>query len=147
MEQIEIWSSWEPVERFSNMYEIEDMITTETTIEIILSSFPENSPKMIRIFFDKGYTAYRFSDETYRIDTLHFVSETYKDSLKNWSFFRVSNSQYIKSLNENNYEINKNIFMHFTIFTSNFVLEILSQHEPKVELINSNWYKFKRFIS
>ena len=66
------------------------------------------------------------------------LSEHYGDSFYGtWTFFKVSNSEYLRWLSNQSFETMNSTFMHFTFVTGNSILDVICTYEPKVKFVGT----------
>ena len=132
----EQWTRWEPTQGLSAKYYIDNISNDIKEFNILLSESKNENIKIL-ISFDHSVDAYRSTYESFRQKTLAFLDEEYGTQFySDWTFFKVSNSTYLKWLSEQSYGITNSISpTHFVIYAMNFVLDIAATYEPKVQLI------------
>lgn len=91
----------------------------------------------IEILFDGYIDAFRYTNESFCFKIFGDLSKQYGDDFyKDWSFFKVTNSEYLKWLSEKSHTWSDRFpFIHFCIFGGNEVIDILAQYEPKIRFI------------
>ncbi len=133
---MEQWIRWEPARGLSSKYSIESTIFDDNGLKIILCDELDQTKK-ISLVFDGIIGSYKLTDETYKIETWAFLDKQYGANFySKWTFFKVSNSSYLRMLSEESSGIadSRNL-IHFVIIEVNVVLEIVASYEPKVELV------------
>ena len=122
----------------STNYNLVSVVDNMEGFEILLSD-DSNDKKGIRIIFKNSVESYRCSDETYRLKTFEDLSDQHGTKFyAEWSFFRVLNSRYLHWLSEQSCGISDSRpLMHFSFFTTNSILDIITSYEPKVEFVES----------
>lgn len=132
----EHWTLWQPIGNASRHYYLESCSTTnEQGLEIILT---DDSDNKVSIKLPGYICSYRIANESFVMDTLVFLENTYgKDFYVQNTFFIVENSEYLKWIKKQvdpiAYEAYK--FKHYCIFTSNEIIDIISNYEPEVKQI------------
>ena len=129
----EQWQKWIPVENLSNKYYLKNIIDIQD-FKIILSDM-QNSK--IEVFFENSVFSYKRSIGSFSEELINDISEKYgTEFIKNWTFFKVSNSEYIKWLSEQSLGISIPYELkHFSFICSNCILDIASTYEPEVRTI------------
>lgn len=135
----EQWSRWEPIEGLSSKYSIESISNTIDGFELLLAD-SDDEKKMIRIIFENSVYAYKSTNETFRCKLIYDLDEQYGTNFYgNWTFFKVNNSSYIKSMSEESCGISDSQpLIHFSILASDSVVDIIAVYEPIVQLIQKN---------
>jgi len=134
---LERWVRWEPIEGLSFKYFIKEIIDNPNLFKIVLK--PLNSEqKSIEVLFENGVRVYRRTDESFRAKLVHDLDEKYKvDFYKNWTFFKVENSEYFFWISDQSYEWSDvHSFIHFSLIASNAVVDVLADYEPVVKFID-----------
>ena len=131
----EQWIKWEPIEGLSANNSIYAVIDNPDQFKIILSNH-DHETKQTLITFDKSVDSYWFTKEILRINTVYHVRDHYGKDFLNWTFFKITNSNYLK-LFSNKLEGSNNFFpyMHFSFFTDDECLCVIATYEPKIEFI------------
>lgn len=133
MEFKEEWKKWEPIKNVSAKYFIDYILNNSKIFKIILTN-RDNEFKKVSILFESPIHAFRWSDETYRYKTIIMLSEKYGRSFYSGTFFKVTNSDYIKWLLGQSSEIkNENDLIHFSFIGANSVLDVIGSPDPIVE--------------
>ena len=131
----EKWIKWEPVEALAPLYYIDEIHDTMAGFTIKLSEYKDEKKGVI-LLFENGIEGYRNADESFRYKTILYLHKQYGDSfLGQWTFFKVQNSSYIQWLLEESCGTNYSLSLtHFSFFTGNDVLDVVSTDEPTVTL-------------
>ena len=135
----EQWIRWEPIPELENKYYIDSLIDTIERFEILLVD-TKTGYKKVRVVFEYGVDAYRCTGEQFRLKLIGRLNEKYGiDFYAKWTFFKVENSFYFEWLSEESDELSDPFFdgkaLHFSFITDDYVLDVISFHEPKVEFI------------
>lgn len=132
---MEKWIRWEPLKDLSGKYYLDSFVWPEEGLIIELSN--ENKGKKIQILFDGSIDAFRYTNESFCFKIFGDLSKQYGDDFyKNFSFFKVTNSEYLKWLSEKSLTwSNQFPFMHFCILGGDEVIDILARYEPIVKFI------------
>lgn len=78
--------------------------------------------------FKNGIEAYRMTNESYRLKTMHDLSSTIDDDFyTEWSFFKVENSQFIADIVPK--ESTQN-YTHFVFSTEDEFFEVIASYDP-----------------
>lgn len=132
----EKWTRWEPINNLDEKYYVETIIDNSDGFKIVLSSAKDFERK-IQIHFKDSVKAYRRTNETFSLQTVHFLDENYEeDFYGKWSFFKVANSEYLEWLNKQSFGISETFnFTHFCILGSDDMIDIAANYEPEVSHI------------
>jgi|SRR5579862_3646837 len=132
----EQWTQWRPIEQLAPGYYITAIIDDVTGFYIRLGE-SNNSPQGLFITFQRSIDAYRTTDEGYRAAKLLYLNDTYgHDFFAKWSFFKVTNSEYLKWLAQESGGIfNSKSNEHLVLITEDSMLDIATTYEPKIEII------------
>lgn len=130
---MEKWNKWIPLENLQPKYNVDSILDSFDGLKIILSDTKDSSKKVI-FNFDGLIDSYRSSDEGFSLRKLNELEKFYgNDFYKNWTFFTVENSEYIKWLSNESYGVYDSIpKQHYSFLASNVVIDIISLEEPKV---------------
>lgn len=133
----EQWVKWEPVEGLSANYYMESILDTSDGFTIHFFD-TNDEEKRIQVIFEYSVSAYKSTNESYRLNTMHKLAEHYgKHFYEDWTFFKIANSSYVQWLSEESYGITNSLhFIHFSFLTPNSFLDVIATYEPKVILIN-----------
>lgn len=132
---MEEWARWEPINGLSGKYFINSLIISEERLVIHLSD--NDKIKKIEIVFDNGIDGYRYTNESFYFKIFGDLSQKYgTEFYKNWSFFKVTNSEYLQWLSKKSRTWSDQFtFIHFCIFGDDEVIDILARYEPIVKFI------------
>jgi len=133
----EQWSQWKPINNLAGKYYIESISDNINGLKIVFFEW-HNETKKVIITFTDSVDAYRSTDEIFRLKLISDLKEKYKSKLYGkWTFFKVDNSAYIKWLSKQSYTISdERSFMHFSFVGVDSILDVVTNYEPKVALIN-----------
>lgn len=134
----EKWTRWEPINGLEGQYAIKTLIDDTEAFTLHLFKW-DNPNKKVLIKFDGIICSYRSTDETYRYKLIEYLEEKYGSNFyKDWTFFKVNNSNYVKWLSEESCSISDHFSCteHFSILGIDCVFDIIASYEPKVEIIN-----------
>ncbi len=133
---LEQWTHWKPIEGLSKKYYTDSLSRDNNKFEMVLSD-SEDEYKKIRIFFDGGVQSYRSTNESFRLAIVDDLHERYGVQFYgHWTFFKVTNSSYLKWLSEQSDGISDIYnFTHFALLTADSLEDIISGKEPLVEFI------------
>lgn len=133
----EKWIKWEPIKNLSRKYYLESLVENHDGLKIMLSS-AENDAKQILIYFQDSVKAYRKTDESFILLTLHYLGENYGSAFYgNWDFFIVENSEYLNWIIKQSHEIYEpHDFKHYCILASDVMIDIIAGYEPTVQHID-----------
>ena len=132
----EQWARWEPISGLAEKY---DIVTVSEEIEgfrVVLFDEQDSTKKAI-ISFEQAVSAYRSTDESFRYKLIRDLDERYgSDFYGKWTFFKLTNSLYLEwLLDQSEGVFDPKSYIHFSIITSDSILDIVASYEPKVELI------------
>ena len=113
-------------------YEISEIVQNIKGVLIDL----DDEINRVSIFFENTVLALRVCDEGDRLRTIQGVLANKGDSFfVGWPIYIVKNSEFSKWFENETFEIRKQeSFKHFAIVTPNDVVDILSNHEPKIQV-------------
>jgi hypothetical protein len=134
----EQWVKWEPIKGLSAKYYVESISDGIEEFKIVLVE-AYNKKNKVQITIPDSIYAYRSTYESFRLDTLYSIDKQYETKFySEWTFFKVTNSSYLKWLSEQSYEITDNLHLiHFSILALDSVVDFVDVCDPKVELIMS----------
>ncbi len=132
---MEEWTRWEPINGLSGKYYLDYFSWSEKGFIVELIS--ERKKERIQILFDEYIDAYRYTNESFYFKLAGDLSDKYGDDFYgNWSFFKVTNSEYLKWLSEKSCTLSDQMhFVHFCILGGDEVIDIINNDEPKVKII------------
>ncbi|MGC2310232.1 MAG: hypothetical protein WA432_01265 [Candidatus Babeliaceae bacterium] len=132
---LEKWIQWQPIPNLMKKYYIDSISDTFDGFIILLSD--ENNKSNVRVMFENSIDAYRSTDESFRLKTIHDLGQYYGSSFyTQWTFFKVINSEYLHWLSEQSYKITDTLsFIHFSFIAADSILDVVTNYEPRVELI------------
>jgi hypothetical protein len=133
----EKWTRWEPTGNLSTKYyvqSISDTFSAGFKIKLIDYHHPE---KKVLIAWPGSVYAYRQTYESFTLLTLNDLIEQYGKNFTDWTFFKIENSEYLKWISKQSYEITDSLnFTHFCIYSTEEMVDILSSIEPEVSIIS-----------
>jgi hypothetical protein len=132
----EEWKKWEPIKGLSEKYYTKSILDDfEQGFKVVLCD-EKNEKKQVIVTFENSVCSYKWTNETFRIDTAAFLDKQYgKDFYTKWTFFKVTNSPYLQLLSKESSGIaNYYSPIHFAIIESNAITDIIASYEPKVTL-------------
>ena len=132
----ETWHKWLPeAQNLSKKYVI-------TLIEDIIGEFniylyDEKSDKKIRVNFYESTDIFRRTNIGFRSTELKQISDEQGEAFfSDWTFFKISNSEYVRELFEESCGmLNAAHCIHFVIVGDNCIVDVITDHEPKIEFI------------
>lgn len=133
---LEEWTRWQPVQGLGPKYFIDSISDNLDGLQIILFEKRAKKERVI-ITFEDSVDGYIRMDETYRYKLILDLGEKYGlDFYGDWTFFKVTNSSFLKWISEQSCTISDHRHLiHFSILAGDSVLDIVSGLEPKVEII------------
>lgn len=131
---MEKWIRWEPIPNLSGNFIINSFCMSEKT-QILLSA--EHHDIKLEIVFNHNVDAYRYINESWGFSVFEDLAEKYGGNFyKDWSFFKIQNSNYIKSLSDSSIGVSDSFsFIHFCIMSSEEIIHILARYEPTVKIL------------
>lgn len=130
----EQWERWTPAEGLAEDYHLEAMQSDLKELIICLAT----TKQLVKVIFKNSVVAYNTTEEHFRLTTFGYLDDHYEDRFySHWSFFKVTHSLYINWLAEEA-EISPeelNNLMHFSIFTYDYIVDIVATREPEIEFI------------
>lgn len=134
----EKWIQWKPINNLSNKYYIESIINDASGLTVIFVDSFNKSPKL-KMIFENGIDAFRISNETFNLSTIHYLNKNYGGEFyAHWTFFKVENSEYLKCLSGQSGKISDFYgIKQYSIVTDEDFLDIASTYEPKFVFINN----------
>lgn len=132
---MEEWTRWEPIKDILGKYFVDSLILSDNGLAIQLSDWDKE--KKIEIIFDGCIDAYRYTNDSFSFKIPAGLSEKYGGEFyKNWSFFKITNSEYLAWLSEKSYEYSNDFpFIHFCIIGGDEIVDVLARYEPDVKII------------
>lgn len=133
---MEEWMRWEPINGVEGKYFVNLLSLSDDGLVIRLSDWDEK--KKIEVIFDGYVDAYRYTNDSFSFKIPAVLSEKYeKGFYKDWSFFKVVNSDYLHWLSEKSSGYADDFpFVHFCIMGGDEIVDILSRYEPEVRIIS-----------
>ncbi len=133
---MEEWTRWEPIQGLEGKYYLKSFAWKETGFIVELIS--EEKGKKIEILFDDYIDTFRYTNESFYLKILDNASS--KDDIdfyKNFSLFKVTNSEYLAWISEKSCTLSNNMnFIHFCILGGDEFIDIVTNYEPKVTIID-----------
>ena len=128
----EKWIKWEPIPNLAEKYYIESITDNTDGLNILMYN---NLHEKVLVSFPATLRSYRNTCESFLVRTIEDLEENYgSEFYGKWTFFRVTNSQYLKSLNGESYGISESYdFKHFCLLTMDAMIDIATGSEPTVE--------------
>src|ERR1700754_2156360 len=94
--QKEEWTRWEPIEGLEGKYDVESLLADVNGLLIILCSATSTKNHKIELKFTSFINAFRETNESFRFNLFHELSEKYLGNFySDWTFFKVVNSEYL----------------------------------------------------
>ena len=133
----EQWTKWVPITGLAQKYYIDSISDNIKEFSILLSEYYDRKKK-IKIIFENSVDAYRSTDESFRLTTMEKLGQKYGRSFYgDWTFFKVTNSSYIQWLCDESYASSyTSSFIHFSFIAGDSILDVVTNYEPKIEVIN-----------
>lgn len=134
---VEEWSKWKP-EKLEVLPAATYLKRLTRDDDILLISFEtEEEGKLVNVTFNKFVFSYRSTDEGNRLKLLVDLNIKYgEDFYKDWRFFKIKNSPYIRWLHEENCGIyREEEIYHFVFITNMELIEVLATYDPEVKIV------------
>lgn len=133
----EQWTRWEPIEGLALKYYVEAITDDiEGGFKIILSNI-NNRKNTVHVHFKDSAYAYSSANERFRRKTINTLSKHYGPDFHKWTFFKVTNSEYIKYLSEESYGWSDVFgFIHFSFIAADSIVDVIDNYEPEVTIVN-----------
>lgn len=133
---MEEWIRWEPIKGLLGKYYIDSFGMSEEW-DLVIQLSDHNNSKKIEIRFNGCIDAYRYTNDSFVFKVPSDLSKKYGDEFyANWSFFKITNSEYLQWLSEKSYEYSQDFpFRHFCIIGGDEIIDILARYEPEVKII------------
>ena len=130
----EDWARWEPFTELKPAYDIINIQDDMDYLRILIHS--TKCDQQLEVVFDTD-SAYRKTDETFRLNLINQLSEKYGDEFYvKWSFFKIENSNYMKWLSEQSNGYTGDLKLkHFVIMGIDSIVDIVAYEEPKFKLL------------
>lgn len=135
----EKWIRWEPAKKLAPKYYIESITDrVEDKFNMVLSD--SETKKKVLVSFPHGVDAYRSTDESFILLTINTLDETYGTNFYgDWTFFKVEDSEYLKWISSQTYNIydkSKFPFIHFCILGIDSMVDIITTYEPTITFLD-----------
>ncbi|GAC43779.1 hypothetical protein [Paenibacillus popilliae] len=130
----ENWERWEPVSGLSSKYYIKSLSDSIEGFKLFLFD-ANDEKKKVEVVFEDSVHAYRSTDESFRQSTINTINERYgTEFYAEWTFFKVTNSGYIRWLSEQSYGIAESEpLIHFSILAGDSIVDVIAAYEPKIK--------------
>lgn len=128
----EQWIRWMPEKDISGIINLETLIIDNNGLKLILKN--EDNGSFIQILFESLVLSLRCTDEGRRIKTLNDLGKKYgAEFWGKWKFFKVIDSDYVRWHNIETYDIYAEYDInHYVIFTTDDIIEVLTDCDPVV---------------
>ncbi len=132
---MEKWIRWDLKEALSEKYYLDDLSWPDTGLIIKLRA--ASNEQIIEIYFNESIDAFRYTNESFCFKIFGDLSKKYgTDFYKNWSFFKVQNSEYLQWLSNNSHGWSDDFsFTHFCILGGDEMIDIVTNYEPEIKII------------
>lgn len=130
----EQWHKWKPIEGLAKEYYIESIVDTIDGLKIVLFDAQDKKRKLF-IIFHNSVDSYKRTDESFTGKTIYTLYQNYgKQFYKDWTFFKVENSEYLQWLSEQSdgFSTYRGL-VHFVILAMDSMLDIVVDYEPEVK--------------
>jgi len=132
----EQWTRWNPANNLAKKYYLDSIFDNIAELKITLLEENNKKNKVI-ITFKYPASSYRETKKIFKDKLIYDLNQKYgKNFCDEWAFFKVDNSNYIKWLSEQSCGIYDDVpFVHYSLITTNSILDLIDQWEPKIEII------------
>jgi hypothetical protein len=130
----EQWRKWEPIPGLEGIYDLEKLCDDLTGYEIILVHSKDKNKK-IRLVWKTSVHSCTRTDKIFASKIIASIDRKYGSEFhKNWSFFSLEDSDYLKRLYEESHTLSESFYgvIHFAIITSDSIIDIIPAYEPEV---------------
>lgn len=132
----EVWCKWLPnAENLAKKYTVASVDDVIGEFNIYL--YDEIHNKRICVNFYESVDIFRRTNIFFRSAELNkLAAEHGKEFYEQWTFFKISNSSYVGELVKESYGmLNAMHCIHFVIVGSNCIVDVITDHEPKIEVV------------
>lgn len=133
----EHWTRWTPHVNIHNNYYL--ISTTDAIDKVVIHlAYVDNDDYEATLSFEnKSVIGYRQVDEGSRLTLYSELNKTYgADFYASWPFFIVENSRYLAHiLTHNSNPSLYNEYIHFSFFTTDHIIDVISKKHPETTLI------------
>lgn len=130
----EQWIKWEPIKDLNTVYEIIDVTSNPTKFTILMEDFRDETKK-INIFFKNSVAAYRYTEESYRLNISSlFIQPSGENLYGLWVFFKVNHSTYLSWLKQHFSIFSHTPYTHFVFVGANAIIDVVTNYDPKIIL-------------
>ncbi|WP_283610438.1 hypothetical protein [Faecalispora anaeroviscerum] len=131
---LEHWEKWESREKINNKYYVDSICDSKEGFIITLSD-SENESEKVQVVFPESVHAYRSTNESYRQKIITDLDCKYgSEFYSKWTIFKVDQSEYLKWLSDQSYEISDSESLHhFSIIAVDSVVDIIAAYEPEIK--------------
>lgn len=135
MEFVEQWEHWMPINNLSKKYYIDYILSDSKIFKIILTDI-NNVKNKVHVVFEDSIHAFKWVDEIYRFKKIEQLNKQFGTNFcEEWTFFKVTNSDYLKWISDQSYGISDDRdLIHFSFIGANSILDVIDI-DPKVEII------------
>jgi hypothetical protein len=133
---MEEWTRWTPIQGLDGNYYLDFFAWSAKGFIVELISGKKG--KKIQIVFADYIDAFRYTNESFYLKVLDNTSAKQDvDFYKNFSLFKITNSQYLAWLSEKSCTLSDRCdFIHFCILGGDEVIDIVANYEPKVTIMD-----------
>ena len=134
MNNTEQWIKWTPNKALERKYSKKDLIL-DMSFRILAEDELKQTQNM-QINFEEGVSIFRVTDIAYCSSVLEYIDKVYGDNFHNqWTFFKVINSEYIKWLHAESFEVVDLNTNHYAFVFTNCIVDVIECSEPEIKLI------------
>ena len=134
----EVWSRWEPdVPNLASKYYIASACYSYDGFKVILEE--EGGGQKVELLFPYGISSVRVTEEGMELRIGDSLFDKYgPDFYRNWTFFKVEQSEYLKWLSIQSYEISDICKVkHFVLLGGNCMIDIATIHDlPEIKILS-----------
>ena len=132
----EVWKRWSPTIFNESMHKACYAVVKDTE-ELEFNLVFNDTDDIVKIVFQYGVLSYQNTDEGKRLRAINYLVDNYDDDFYgDWTLFEVEKSSFLNWFQEENYGIYQDDeIKHLVLLTSNDVVDILTDYEPKVSIV------------
>ena len=135
----EQWTRWEPIAGLTKKYDIISCHDDYKTGFTIVLCEENDFKKQLHVNWKRSVDAYKKVEERLTIAIIDDLNERSGVGFHCiWSFFKIINSEYFKELSKLSGGLIDCTpgYIHFVVFSSEILLNVITNHEPEVTIVN-----------
>ena len=132
---MEKWIRWDLSEALLTKYYLDSLSWPDKGLSLRLRA--ANNEQIIEILCNDSIDAFRYTNESFCFQIFENLSKQYGDDFyKNWSFFKIQNSQYLKWLSDKSHGWSDGFSCtHFCILGGDEIIDIVTDYEPQIKIL------------